>query len=145
MSLDFFVTIWSYNAIRNVLSGGGGKAGDKVTVEFNGVVKSTVVDEHGKWTLNLGPFAAGGPFEMKITQGIASVTIKNIMIGEVWICSGQSNMQWGTERNQQRRGNCQCKLSRHSFHNNPKISRLSPVLDFLRLIGLARVLASDGR
>jgi sialate O-acetylesterase len=73
---------------------GGGKKGDKVTVEFVGVSKTAEVDETGKWMLKLGSFPAGGPHEMKITQGADSTTFKNILMGEVWICSGQSNMQW---------------------------------------------------
>ena len=73
---------------------GGGKKGDQVAVEFVGVSKTTEVDETGKWMVKLGSFPAGGPHEMKITQGAASATLKNILVGEVWICSGQSNMQW---------------------------------------------------
>ena len=73
---------------------GGGKKGETVTVDFAGAAKTAAVDESGKWLVKLGPFSAGGPHEMKITQGADSVTIKNVLVGEVWICAGQSNMQW---------------------------------------------------
>jgi len=68
--------------------------GEKVTVEFNGVSKSAQADENGKWIVKMGPFQAGGPYEMKIIRKSKVTVLKNIMIGEVWICSGQSNMQW---------------------------------------------------
>jgi len=73
---------------------GCGKAGEKVTVEFQGAAKTTEVDLAGNWMVKIGPYPAGGPYEMRISQNTASLTITNILIGEVWICSGQSNMQW---------------------------------------------------
>ena len=73
---------------------GGGKTGETVTVHFAGTSKATTVDENGKWMVKIGPFRAGGPHEMRITQGDVSTTLTNILIGEVWLCSGQSNMQW---------------------------------------------------
>src|SRR5262249_51059155 len=48
----------------------------------------------GAWSVKLGPFAAGGPHEMTVS-GKNTITLKNVLFGEVWICSGQSNMQWG--------------------------------------------------
>ena len=74
---------------------GRGKAGEKVTVELLGTAQRTEVDDSGTWRVTVGPFPAGGPHEMRITQGPVSTTLRNILIGEVWICSGQSNMQWG--------------------------------------------------
>ena len=55
---------------------GGGKKGDQVAVEFVGVSKTTEVDETGKWMVKLGSFPAGGPHEMKITQGATSPGFK---------------------------------------------------------------------
>lgn len=54
---------------------------------------SAVADEAGQWTVQLGPFEAGGPHKMTIT-GKNTLTFSNILVGEVWVCSGQSNMQW---------------------------------------------------
>ena len=64
--------------------------GEKVTVSFQKQAVSTVA-RNGKWMVKLQPLRAGGPFTMKIN----SVEIKNILVGEVWLCSGQSNMEWG--------------------------------------------------
>jgi Beta-galactosidase/beta-glucuronidase len=73
--------------------------GEKVTVTFAGKKYSATPDATGKWVVSLAPLAAGGPYEMTIT-GKNLITLKNILMGEVWLCSGQSNMEmplagWG--------------------------------------------------
>ncbi|SFF02058.1 sialate O-acetylesterase [Thermoflexibacter ruber] len=74
---------------------GWADANEKITVTFLGKRYTTKADNNGKWTLKLAEMKAGGAFEMTI-QGKEkeAITIKNIMIGEVWIASGQSNMEW---------------------------------------------------
>jgi len=71
---------------------GWAENGEKVTVEFQGQ-KVSAVTANGKWMITLKSLKAGGPFEMKIS-GADTVTIKNVLVGEVWLCSGQSNMAW---------------------------------------------------
>ncbi|MBI3407601.1 MAG: sialate O-acetylesterase [Planctomycetes bacterium] len=66
---------------------------EKVTVRIQNQDVSTTTDKDGKWLVQLAPLKAGGPFDMTI-QGANTVTIKNILVGEVWVCSGQSNMEW---------------------------------------------------
>lgn len=67
---------------------------EKVTVTFEGQEKSTTATD-GKWRVDLDPVKAGGPYEMTIAGASGSpITLKNILVGEVWICSGQSNMEW---------------------------------------------------
>jgi sialate O-acetylesterase len=65
--------------------------------------KSVIADENGKWMVKIGPFTSGGePGTLTIKgaekkdpkDGKNALTFKNVLIGEVWICSGQSNMQW---------------------------------------------------
>ena len=78
---------------------GTADVGGKVKVEINNQSKTTVVRKDGKWRVTLDKMSAGGPYELKIS-GKDSILIKNVMIGEVWVCSGQSNMQmpladWG--------------------------------------------------
>ena len=69
---------------------GTAKDGEKVSVEFAGQkVDTTAVD--GKWSVNLKPLKEGGPLTMTIT-GDNVVTVNNLLVGEVWVCSGQSNM-----------------------------------------------------
>ncbi|MCS6859975.1 MAG: sialate O-acetylesterase [Abditibacteriales bacterium] len=71
---------------------GTAKDGEKVTVKFNGQEVSTTAKD-GKWMVRLRPLKAGGPFTLTI-QGENTIELKNVLVGEVWVCSGQSNMQW---------------------------------------------------
>ncbi|MGZ3757992.1 MAG: hypothetical protein ACXVJE_22955, partial [Mucilaginibacter sp.] len=66
--------------------------GEKVSVDFAGQHVSTVAAK-GKWMVKLRPLKAGGPFTMTI-KGDNVVIINNVMVGEVWLCSGQSNIEW---------------------------------------------------
>ena len=66
---------------------------ERVTVEIGKERASTVTDSNGHWQALVGPLKAGGPVELKIT-GNNTLTFKNILVGEVWVCSGQSNMEW---------------------------------------------------
>ncbi len=65
--------------------------GEKVTVKFNGKTYKTKTGADGKWLLQLLPMKAGGPYTMEVS-GSNKIMIKDILIGDVWICSGQSNM-----------------------------------------------------
>lgn len=65
----------------------------KVTVLFQDQKVAAVADEHGDWHVKLEPAAAGGPFTLKIV-GTDTTTLSNVLVGEVWVCSGQSNMEW---------------------------------------------------
>ncbi|WDF63287.1 sialate O-acetylesterase [Flavobacterium sp. KACC 22763] len=68
-------------------------ANESVEIHFNKQIKKTTADKNGKWTVNLNAEKAGGPFEL-IIIGKNKITIKNVLVGEVWICSGQSNMEF---------------------------------------------------
>ena len=69
---------------------------ESLTLSFNGQNLHTKADNNGKWELTLKPMSAGGPFEMTI-QGTNKLVLSNILIGDVWICSGQSNMAWSVK------------------------------------------------
>ena len=68
--------------------------GQTVSVSFHGQTVRVVAGVDGKWTAKVGPFAAGGPYVMTV-KGQETVTLSNILMGDVWICSGQSNMEFG--------------------------------------------------
>lgn len=72
---------------------GWATAGEKLSVQFINKTYKTVTGADGKWTLVLPQLKAGGPYEMKIS-GNNSITIKDVLIGDVWVCSGQSNMEY---------------------------------------------------
>lgn len=71
---------------------GWASKGEKITVQFLNQIKSAVSNENGEWQVKLAPVPAGGPYTMKI-RGSNERTISNILIGDVWVCSGQSNME----------------------------------------------------
>src|SRR6202000_1962678 len=81
----------------NVNIWGWANAGEKVTVRFTGKSNSAITGTNGKWLVVLKPMKAGGPFSMEIS-GSNHIIIKNILIGDVWFCSGQSNMVLPMER-----------------------------------------------
>ncbi len=66
--------------------------GEKVTVSL-GDQQASAEAKEGRWIVWLNPMKAGGPIEMKV-NGSNTITLKNVLVGEVWICSGQSNMAW---------------------------------------------------
>ncbi len=66
---------------------------EKVSVTLNHQKKETVADKNGKWRLTLDSEPAGGPFEF-IVEGTSKVIFNDVLVGEVWICSGQSNMEF---------------------------------------------------
>jgi sialate O-acetylesterase len=67
-------------------------AGITVKTSWNGKSYSVRADKDGKWKTKVSTPAAGGPYSVTISDGKA-ITLKNVMIGEVWVCSGQSNME----------------------------------------------------
>ena len=66
----------------------------KVTTSWNKKSYTTEADENGKWMVKVRTPKAGGPYSMTVTEDNNNpLKISNILIGEVWLCSGQSNMQ----------------------------------------------------
>jgi len=78
---DIPVKIWGWAA-----------AGEKVALHFSGKSFETVTAADGNWQIKLPAQKAGGPFEMEIA-GSNSILLKDILFGDVWLCSGQSNME----------------------------------------------------
>jgi len=83
---DTKLTIW-----------GWASPGEKVQVKFNRKTLNTVTSSDGSWKIALSPMKAGGPYTMEV-KGSNSIIINNILIGDVWYCSGQSNMVLPMER-----------------------------------------------
>lgn len=80
---DAKLTIWGWATV-----------GEKVTVRFNNKTYSTTTGADSTWRVTLFAQKAGGPYDMEINK----IVIKNILIGDVWVCSGQSNMELPMER-----------------------------------------------
>ncbi|MCD6598287.1 MAG: 9-O-acetylesterase [Bacteroidales bacterium] len=71
---------------------GTAQSGGEIVVTFNEQQKKTIVNDNGKWEIVLSPVPAGGSYKLVIS-GEETHTISNVMVGEVWVCSGQSNME----------------------------------------------------
>lgn len=84
-------TLWGWNSSQKKV---------KITTSWNGKTYTSQPDASNKWTIKITTPAAGGPYSIRI-KGDAKITLKNVMIGEVWLASGQSNMHFAlgkTER-----------------------------------------------
>lgn len=80
------VNIWGWAA-----------AGEKVTLRFNNLSFQTETSADGKWQITLPQQKAGGPFEIEISAS-NKLILKDILFGDVWLCSGQSNMEYPMNR-----------------------------------------------
>lgn len=71
-----------------------GKAdpGEEVSVSIGDQTKTAKADDKGKWSVTLDPLKAGGPHTLTV-KGKNTITFEDVLVGEVWLCSGQSNMQ----------------------------------------------------
>jgi sialate O-acetylesterase len=90
---DIKIKIWGWAA-----------AGEKLTIKFNGKKWKGTADKNGNWNIFLPPMKAGGPYTMNIDAS-NHLTISNILIGDVWVCSGQSNMVHQLELHKERYAN----------------------------------------
>lgn len=73
---------------------GWGDAGEEVTVVFAGQTKTTQVDETGRWTVTLDPLTASSESRSMLIKGTNEIVLEDVLVGEVWLASGQSNMEW---------------------------------------------------
>ncbi len=71
--------------------------GEQVTVTFRDQKPTATADANGKWRVELKPLEPGGPFPMTV-EGSNKISLHDILVGEVWICSGQSNMAFSVSR-----------------------------------------------
>jgi sialate O-acetylesterase len=72
---------------------GSAEPGESVFVRFAGTEARATANEAGKWQVRIGPFEAGGPYVMRIGGAHNRLILRDVLIGEVWLASGQSNMQ----------------------------------------------------
>ena len=80
---------------------GLGIPGKTVEVEFAGFRSQTMVKPEGIWRMKLPRHIAGGPFTMKIKSAGQETVLSDILLGDVWLLSGQSNMEWPASRSKE--------------------------------------------
>lgn len=121
-------SIFTDNAVlqrdREIPIWGTADDGEEVVVQLGDQTAKTVA-AGGKWMLRLASMTAGGPHELAV-QGKNSLRVKNVLIGEVWVCSGQSNMQWPLHQ---------------TFEPETEIANAAD--DSLRLITVPRIAADE--
>src|SRR6218665_157114 len=76
---------------------GWASANENIELDFKGKKYKTTTSEEGKWFIQLPSQKAGGPFEMTL-KASNTIVLKNILFGDVWLCSGQSNMELPMDR-----------------------------------------------
>ncbi|GBC98831.1 hypothetical protein HRbin17_01347 [bacterium HR17] len=67
---------------------------ETVTVTLAGRTATTTADSGGRWQVTLPPLPAGGPFELSVKGQQNEIVVRDVLVGEVWVASGQSNMEW---------------------------------------------------
>lgn len=72
---------------------GTSSPGSNVKVDFAGFVTNATADFTGKWMVRMPVLKYGGPYEMKVLSN-DTIVFRDVMVGEVWLASGQSNMEW---------------------------------------------------
>jgi len=77
---------------------GWSQPGDKITVEIAGHSATTTVGNDGRWQAKFEPPAAGGPYTLKVWSAGQTNEFHEILVGDVWLCGGQSNMELGLAR-----------------------------------------------
>ncbi len=97
---------------------GAAKSGDDVTVLIGEKKGSVVADKNGRWLITLPAFQAGGPYILTVKTKKETKIYKDVLMGEVWLCSGQSNMQFRVR---------QAINAKYEMHraNNPLIRQLN--------------------
>jgi sialate O-acetylesterase len=92
---SFFSSGMVFQQKSKVKIWGSGKTAEPVTIStsWDGQEYKSKVDVNGKWSLEIDTPIYGGPYEITI-KGFNEIVLRNILIGEVWIVSGQSNMEW---------------------------------------------------
>ncbi len=76
---------------------GWADAGETINVNFDGYTRRTKADADGNWSVTLPKMSLGAPKTLTV-KGKNTVTVKDILMGDVWVCSGQSNMGWSVSR-----------------------------------------------
>jgi sialate O-acetylesterase len=110
---------------------GWAEPGEQVSVQIGDQpAVTTTADKAGAWRVTLPKMTAGGPFTMKIT-GKNTLTLDDVLVGEVWLCSGQSNMEWvvaGSDNPQKEIADANHPKIRHI--KVPKLTASVPAKDF---------------
>lgn len=114
---------------KHVFIWGNAESGSTVTVSVAGQTVDTVA-ENGAWSVKLAPMEAGGPYEMVVTSGDEKISFQNVLVGEVWLAGGQSNMELELQNSDNGKEVIkQTEDERIRFYYTPKIAQLGEALE----------------
>ena len=97
------------------------EAGEAVTVAINGQNQTATAAADGTWHVFIDPVPVGGPYALTV-KGKNEIKFSDVLVGEVWVCSGQSNMQWSVNNS-----------------NDPDIEKLAAKYPKIRMINFPQV------
>lgn len=97
------------------------EAGEAVSVAINGQKQTATAGADGSWHVMIDPVPVGGPYEL-VVKGKNEIKFHDVLVGEVWICSGQSNMQWSV-----------------NLANDPDLEKLTANFPKIRMINFPNV------
>ncbi len=101
--------------------------GDEVAVTLGANGKKTKAGKDGRWAVKLDALPAGGPHELKVKAAGKEIVLSNVLVGEVWLCSGQSNMEWSVRAsNNPREEAANAKYPRIRLFHVPKRPATTP-------------------
>jgi sialate O-acetylesterase len=72
---------------------GWANSGEKVLIRFHGQQATANTNSRGQWSIAMGPFSAGGPYDIMV-RGNNTIEVHDVLIGDIWVASGQSNMEF---------------------------------------------------
>jgi sialate O-acetylesterase len=110
---------------------GRAQPGEQVTVSMSGATRRATSDATGRWSVALPSFRAGGPYQLAARTSTREQQVKDVRVGDVWLCSGQSNMEWAVRNSL----NADWE-ARHSSNDAirhvsiPRFASVSPLADF---------------
>lgn len=83
---------------KPIIVSGTAAAGERVSVSFAGQSRQALSDPSGRWSAGFAPRGAGGPYTINVSGPDGAATAADVMVGDVWLCSGQSNMEYPLRR-----------------------------------------------
>ena len=83
---------------KSILLSGDAAPNERLAIGFAGEQKSATADASGRWQASFGPRSAGGPFTISVKGASGEAGAEDVAIGDVWLCSGQSNMEYPLRR-----------------------------------------------
>jgi sialate O-acetylesterase len=111
---------------------GTARSGAVIEIQFRGQKARTSADQHGAWRLDLGPFPAGGPDSLTLISPDGVQEFNNILVGDIWVCSGQSNMEMHLQHAENGSADAaQATDPGLRFLTIPKRVEMSPVTDIV--------------